>query len=80
MKSAESTVAGGSYFSFAGSGLGRGDVGGNPSVVTATICDGRGNIKGPGGFSTARALVVMPIGRATVLRDEIQVAAQGGCP
>ena len=74
------TNAGANYFSFAPSGLGRGDVGGNPSVVTATICDGRGNIVAAGGASAARVLVVTPIGRATVLREIGQVAAKGGCP
>ena len=74
------TNAGANYFGFAPSGLGRGDVGGNPSVVTATICDPRGNELAAGGASAARVLVVTPIGRATVLRTVPQVAAQGGCP
>jgi type IV fimbrial biogenesis protein FimT len=74
------TNAGADYFSFAPSGLGRGDVGGNPSVVTATICDDRGNVVAAGGSSAARVLVVTPIGRATVLREVDQVAAKGGCP
>ena len=63
------TNAGANYFSFAPSGLGRGDVGGNPSVVTATICDERGNVPAAGGASAARVLVVTPIGRAMVLRE-----------
>ena len=58
----------------------RGDVGGQPSMLTAMICDSRGNIVAAGGNSAARALVVTPIGRATVLRQQPQVAAQGGCP
>ena len=32
---------GADYFGFAPTGLGRGDVGGQPSVQTAVICDGR---------------------------------------
>ena len=74
------TNAGANYFGFAPSGLGRGDVGGNPSVVTATICDERGNVDATGGSSAARVLVVTPIGRATVLREKAQIASHGGCP
>jgi type IV fimbrial biogenesis protein FimT len=74
------TNAGADYFGFAATGLGRGDVGGQPSVSTATICDGRGNIVAAGGNSAARFLVVTPIGRATVLRDVGQIAGAGGCP
>ena len=75
-----STNAGANYFSFAPTGLGRGDIGGNPSVQTAVICDGRGNIVAAGGNSAARYLVVTPLGRATVLRDVAQITAAGGCP
>ena len=74
------TNAGAGYFSFAPSGLGRGDVGGDPALVTATICDDRGNEVSSGGSSAARVLVVTPIGRATVLRDVAMIDAQGGCP
>ncbi len=74
------TNAGADYFGFAPTGLGRGDVGGQPSVSTAVICDDRGNIVAAGGMSAARFLVVTPIGRATVLRDKDQIAAAGGCP
>lgn len=74
------TNAGANYFGFAPSGLGRGDVGGDPSLVTARICDERGNVTGPGGSSAARVLVVTPIGRAVVLRDKAQIDAHGGCP
>ncbi len=75
-----STNAGADYFGFAPTGLGRGDVGGQPAVQTAVICDGRGNIVAAGGMSAARFLVVTPIGRATVLRDVGQIAGAGGCP
>lgn len=74
------TNAGSLYFGFAATGLGRGDVGVNPSMSTATICDSRGNIVAAGGMSAARHLVVTPIGRATVLRDVGQITAAGGCP
>ncbi len=75
-----STNAGADYFGFAPTGLGRGNVGGQPSLVTAVICDARGNIVAAGGNSSARVLVVTPIGRATVLRDVAMITAQGGCP
>ncbi len=74
------TNDGADYFGFAPSGLGRGDVGGDPAVSRARICDDRGNIVAAGGNSAARILVVTPIGRATVLRDVAQIDAAGGCP
>ncbi len=58
-----------SYFSFAPTGLGRGNVTGVPAVSTAVICDERGNEIAAGGSSAARVLVVTPLGRATVIRD-----------
>jgi len=73
------TNGGASYFSFAPTGLGRGDVAG-PSVTTAVMCDDRGNVLAPGGNSAARFLVVTPIGRSTILRDVAQITAAGGCP
>lgn len=66
------------YFSFAPSGQGRGDVAG-PTVSTLMLCDSRGNVTAAGGHSAARVLVVTPLGRAMVLRDENQVAFHGGC-
>jgi len=74
------TNAGADYFVYAPTGLGRGDIGGNPAVQTARICDERGNVVAAGGSSAARFLVVTPIGRATVLRDVAQIDAAGGCP
>ena len=72
---------GANYFSFAPTGLGRGDVGGaGPSVQTAVICDERRNVVAAGGNSAARFLVVTPLGRATVLRDVAQITAAGDCP
>jgi len=71
---------GANYFSFAATGLGRGDVGGAPAFVTATICDDRGTEIAAGGWSAARRLVVTPIGRATVIRDKAIIEAAGGCP
>ena len=58
------------YFSFASSGLGRGDVGGVPSITQVVMCDERGNITGAGGNSAARLFVATPLGRATILRDK----------
>ena len=74
------TNAGANYFSFAPTGLGRGDVNFVPSLQTAVICDGRGNVVAAGGNSAARYLVVTPLGRATVLRDVDLITAAGGCP
>lgn len=67
------------YFSYASTGLGRGNVNGTPPLSTMILCDERGNVRGGGGKSTARVLVVTPLGRATVLADEAQVAFHGGC-
>lgn len=58
------------YFSFASSGLGRGNVGGVPAVTQVVMCDQRGNVKAAGGNSAARLFVATPLGRATILRDE----------
>jgi len=74
------TNGGASYFSFAATGMGRGNVNGVAAMQTAMICDSRGNITAAGGYSSARALVVTPIGRATVLREVAQITALGGCP
>ena len=75
------TNAGSNYFSFAGTGLGRGDVGLTPALSTAMICDGRGIDVGPGGRATARRLVATAIGRATIISDhEVILAAGGVCP
>jgi type IV fimbrial biogenesis protein FimT len=68
------------YFSFAPTGLGRGNVGGVPAFQTAVLCDDRGNIVAAGGNSAARYLVVTPIGRATVVRDQSIIDSKGGCP
>jgi type IV fimbrial biogenesis protein FimT len=73
------TVGPDDFFSFASTGLGRGTVNGAAPVATMVLCDPRGNIRGGGGKSTARVLVVTPLGRATVLADEGQVTFHGGC-
>lgn len=73
------TVGPDDYFSFASTGLGRGNVTGTPPLATMVLCDDRGNIRGGGGKSTARVLIVTPLGRATVLADEGQVTFHGGC-
>ncbi len=73
------TVGPDDYFSFASTGLGRGNILASPALSTMVLCDDRGNIRGGGGKSTARVLVVTPLGRAAVLADEAQIAAKGGC-
>ena len=68
------------YFSFASTGLGRGNVTGTPPVGVMVLCDSRGNAKpAAGGKSAARVLVVTPLGRATVLSEMAQVDFHGGC-
>ena len=67
------------YFMYASTGLGRRDVANAVPVSVMVMCDSRGNITGGGGKSTARVVVVTPLGRAAVLADEAQVTAQGGC-
>jgi prepilin-type N-terminal cleavage/methylation domain-containing protein len=57
------------YFSFAGTGLGRGQVGAAPALTQVVMCDKRGNIKAAGGNSAARLFVATPLGRATIQRD-----------
>jgi len=73
------------YFSYASTGLGRGDVGGNPALSQVVMCDDRGNITAAGGNSAARLFVATPLGRATILRDQTLIgnalANMGqGCP
>lgn len=68
---------GATYFSFAPTGLGRGNVNGVDAFVTAMVCDDRGNVVAPGGNSAARRLVVTPIGRSTVIRSQETIAASG---
>jgi type IV fimbrial biogenesis protein FimT len=58
------------YFSYASTGLGRGDVGGQPAVSQVVMCDERGNVTAAGGVSAARLFVATPLGRATILRDK----------
>jgi len=75
------TNGGAGYFSFAGTGLGRGNVGGVPALQTAMICDARGLDTAPGGRATARRLVTTAVGRATILSDLAMIQAAGGvCP
>jgi len=57
------------YFSFASSGLGRGNVGGVPAITQIVMCDERGNVIAAGGNSAARLFVTTPLGRAMILRD-----------
>ncbi len=70
------------YFAFGPTGQGRGTVAsvGSPPVDRLILCDGRGNAVAPGGRSSARMLIVTPLGRATVLSGKNQIDNQGGCP
>ena len=58
------------FFSYASTGLGRGNVDGKTAVSQVVICDKRGNITAAGGNSAARLFVATPLGRATILRDK----------
>ena len=57
------------YFGYGPTGLGRGDVGGNPALSQVIICDERGIAEASQGFSAARLFVTTPLGRATIVRD-----------
>jgi type IV fimbrial biogenesis protein FimT len=61
------------YFSFASTGLGRPNVGGNTAVSQVVMCDERGNIVAAGGNSAGRLFVVTPLGRATIIRDTTMI-------
>ena len=61
------------YFAFGASGLGRGNVTGNEPMSTAVICDARGNEVAAGGRSSARVVVVTPLGRAVILSEVGQI-------
>ena len=58
------------YFSFAATGLGRSGVNGEIALSQVVMCDERGNVPAGGGNSAARVFVAMPLGRATIQRDE----------
>lgn len=63
-------VAGDStFFSYAATGLGRGNVGGQPPVAQIIICDDRGVAEASKDYSFGRLFVATPLGRATVIRD-----------
>ncbi|MGB5624352.1 MAG: hypothetical protein WBM61_01365, partial [Woeseiaceae bacterium] len=61
------------YFGFAGTGLGRGKVGGNEAVSQVVMCDDRGNVTAAGGNSAARLFLATPMGRATIQRDKTMI-------
>lgn len=63
-----------SYFRFAASGQGSA-VAGIPPISRVVMCDERGNTPGASGWSTARAFVVTPLGRGTILKEEDQIQA-----
>jgi len=80
------TNAGANYFSYAGTGFGRGDVAGAPALRGALLCDERGNVAAAGGLSAARALRMDGPGRPQVVREVALVQNVGdalvgaGCP
>lgn len=71
------------YFMYASTGLGRRDVTNKAPLDTMVLCDVRGNVPGGSGKSTARVLIVTPLGRAAVFGDITliadKIAVYGGC-
>jgi prepilin-type N-terminal cleavage/methylation domain-containing protein len=63
------------FFSYASTGRGRGNVGGNTALSQVVMCDARGNVTAAGGNSASRLFVTTPLGRATILRDQTQIGA-----
>ncbi len=61
------------FFSYGPTGLGRGDIGGSPSLTQIVICDERGNTTAAGGNSAARLFVTTPLGRATIVREQTTI-------
>jgi len=61
------------YFSYASTGLGRGNVGGAPAISQIIVCDDRGLVETSKDYSAGRLFVATPLGRATVLRDYTMV-------
>ena len=57
------------FFSYASSGMGRGNVNGNTALSQVIICDQRGTAETSADFSAARLFVTTPLGRATIIRD-----------
>jgi type IV fimbrial biogenesis protein FimT len=73
------------FFSYASSGMGRGNVNGNTAISQVIICDERGTAETTKDFSAARLFVATPLGRATIVRDlavvENALVAMGkNCP
>ena len=73
------------YFSFASTGLGRGNVGGATALSQVIVCDDRGVVETSKDASAGRLFVATPLGRATVLRDHHMVedaldAMEKTCP
>ena len=60
---------GATYFSYASTGMGRGNVGGNPAISRVIFCDQRGTQETSQDQSAARLFVATPMGRATIVRD-----------
>ena len=57
------------YFGYASSGLGRGNIGASTALSQVIICDPRGTTETSKDFSAARLFVTTPLGRATIVRD-----------
>ena len=64
---------GATFFSYAATGMGRGNVLGFQSMTQAVICDERGTDETSQDQSAARLFVATPLGRATIVRDHTTV-------
>ena len=53
------------YFSYASTGLGRGNVGGAPAISQVIMCDKRGLVETSKDNSAGRLFVATPLGRAS---------------
>jgi type IV fimbrial biogenesis protein FimT len=60
---------GATFFSYAATGMGRGNVLGNQALTQVVICDERGTAETSRDQSAARLFVATPLGRATIVRD-----------
>jgi len=69
------------FFSYASSGLGRGNVLGNTALSQVIICDKRGTTETSADFSAARLFVTTPLGLRDLTTVEDALAAMGKtCP
>ena len=64
---------GAAYFMYAPSGLGQQISDEDQPLSQIVLCDKRGNVTAAGGNSAARLFIVTPLGRATIVRDQVAI-------